>query len=165
MKNSQVPKTLTGCSLLLSLFDLHKLYSRIQKNEGYRSKPYNDLFHNKTIGYGHLIKQSEKFLLKDSQSEKYLNQLFIRDLNTAIKNFIKHYNTDKISNKVQEVIIEMIFQLGIKNMLGFNKFNEHIKKNQLFMAALEMIDSRWYKQTPRRVNRLIAAMLYNNNNE
>ena len=64
---------------------------------------------------------------------------------------------------VQEVIIEMIFQLGIKNMLSFNKFNAHIKKNQLFMAALEMIDSRWYQQTPRRVNKLIANMIYNHN--
>ena len=145
------------------MFNLRELYKRIQYNEGYRNKSYNDLFGNKTIGYGHLIKQSEKFLLKDFQSKKYLTQLFDKDLNIAIKNFTKHYNVDKISNHVQEVIIEMIFQLGIKNTLGFKKFNMHIKKKQLYMAALEMIDSRWYKQTPRRVDRLIAVMLYNKN--
>ena len=163
MKNPQTPKILTGFFHLPSLFSLSKLYRRIQKNEGYRNKSYDDLFGNKTIGYGHLIKQSEKYLLKDSQSKKYLTQLFDKDLNIAIKNFIKHYNVDKISNHVQEVVIEMIFQLGIKNMLGFKKFNVHIKKNQLFMAALEMVDSRWYKQTPSRVDRLIVVMLYNKN--
>ena len=145
------------------MFNLSKLYNSIQKNEGYRNKSYNDLFGNKTIGYGHLIKQSEKFLLKGRHSKKYLTNLFIKDLDVAIKNFMKHYDTNKISNNVQEVIIEMIFQLGIKKTLEFNKFNTHIKNNQLFMAALEMIDSLWYKQTPRRTNRLIAAMLHNNN--
>ena len=56
----------------------------------------------------------------------------------------------------------MIFQLGIKNMLDFKRFNTYINKNQLYMAVLEMIDSRWYKQTPTRTNLLIAIMLYNN---
>ena len=163
LKNPQTLKTPTGCFLLLKLFDLYKLYNRIQKNEGYRNKPYNDLLGNKTIGYGHLIKKSEKFLLNNPQSKKNLTRLFVQDLNIAVKYFTKHYNTEKISNNIQEVIIEMIFQLGIKNMLGFNKFNNHIKKKQLFMATLEMVNSRWYKQTPRRVDKLIAIMIYNDN--
>ena len=162
MKNPQTPKTQTGCSLQHNLFNLHKLYKNIQKNEGYSNKSYEDLLGNKTIGYGHLIKKSEKFLLNNSKSRKYLTELFVKDLNIAIKNFTKHYNTKKNSNNVQEVIIEMIFQLGIKKTLGFNKFNAHIKREKLFMAALEMLDSRWYKQTPRRVNRLITTMLYKN---
>ena len=162
MKNIQTPQTLTGCSLQHNLFNLHKLYKNIQKNEGYSNKPYKDLLGNKTIGYGHLIKKSEKFLLNNSKSRKYLTELFVKDLNIAINNFTKHYNTKKNSNNVQEVIIEMIFQLGIKKTLGFNKFNTHIKREKLFMAALEMLDSRWYKQTPRRVNRLITTMLYEN---
>ena len=153
MKSPQTPGILIGCFHPPNLFNLRKLYKRIQKNEGYRNKAYNDLFSNKTIGYGHLIKQSEKYLLKDFQSKKYLTQLFDKDLNIAINYFIKHYNVVNISSHVQEVIIEMIFQLGIKNMLGFKKFNAHIKKNQLFMGALEMVNSHWYKQTPKRVDR------------
>ena len=163
MKSLLTPKTQTGCFPLHNLFNLHKLYKSIQKNEGYRNKPYKDLLGNKTIGCGHLIKKTEKFLLKNSQSKKYLAQLFVKDVNTAIKNFIKHYNANKLPNNVQEVIIEMIFQLGIKNTLGFSKFNRYIKKKQFFMAALEMTNSLWYKQTPRRVNRLVATMLYENN--
>ena len=163
LKSPPTQKTPTGCFPPPKLFDLFKLHKRIQKNEGYRKKPYNDIFGNKTIGYGHLIKNSESFLLKNAQSKKYLTSLFIKDVNSATKNFIKHYKTNIIPKNVQGVVIEMIFQLGINNMLDFKRFNTHINKNQLYMAALEMIDSRWYKQTPRRVDRLITIMIYNHN--
>jgi len=163
LKSPPIPKILTGCFLPPKLFDLSKLHKRIQKNEGYRNKPYNDIFGNKTIGYGHLIKHSESFLLKNAQSKKYLTNLFIKDINSAAKNFIKYYKTNIIPKNVQGVVIEMIFQLGIKNLLDFKRFNTYINESQLYMAALEMIDSRWYKQTPRRVDRLITAMIYNDN--
>ena len=53
----------------------------------------------------------------------------------------------------------MIFQLGIKNCLKFNKFNKLLKKKLLYMAALEMLNSRWYDQTPKRVKQLIDLLL------
>ena len=62
-------------------------------------------------------------------------------------------------DNVQEAIIEMIFQLGIKQLLKFKKFNFYIRKKQLYMASLEMIKSRWYQQTPKRVDKLIAILL------
>ena len=165
LKNLRALKTQIGCSPQHSLFNLYKLYNRIQKNEGYSQKPYDDLFGNKTIGYGHLIKQTESFLLKGTQSKKHLTHLFVEDLNHAIKHFKKHYSVTNIPDNVQEVVVEMIFQLGIKNVLGFIRFNKYIKKKQLFMAALEMIDSRWYKQTPKRVSQLIKVMIYNKNEQ
>ena len=76
--------------------------------------------------------------------------MFVKDLDVAIKNFMKHYDTNKISDNVQEVIIEMIFQLGISGVLKFKKFNLHIKKKHYYLAALEMMKSRWYDQTPNR---------------
>ena len=56
-------------------------------------------------------------------------------------------------------IVEMIFQLGIQNVLGFKKTLKHIKNNNKFLAALEMMDSIWYKQTPLRVKNLIKHFL------
>lgn len=163
MKNPQTPKIQIGCFHPLSLLDLSKLCIRIQKNEGYCNRPYKDRLGKSTIGYGHLIKKHERHLFKKSQSKHFLIKLFLKDLNIAIINFEKYYDVKKIPDRVQEVIIEMIFQLGIKNVLNFKKFNKHIKMNQFFMAALEMIDSRWYKQTPKRVNLSIDAMLNHSN--
>ena len=53
----------------------------------------------------------------------------------------------------------MIFQLGIKNFLKFKKFNKLLKDKLLHMAALEMLNSRWHAQTPRRVEKLIKLLL------
>ena len=49
----------------------------------------------------------------------------------------------------------MIFQMGIQTVLNFKKTLRHIKKNNKFLAALEMMNSSWYKQTPLRVENLI----------
>ena len=38
----------------------------------------------------------------------------------------------------------------------------NIKKKLYYLAALEMIKSRWYHQTPKRVERLIEILLENN---
>ena len=64
-----------------------------------------------------------------------------------------------MSRNLQEVLLEMIFQLGIKNCLNFKKFDKFIKKNFFHMAALEMLDSRWYTQTPKRVDKLVSSLL------
>ena len=63
---------------------------------------------------------------------------------------------------MQEIIIEMIFQLGINGVLKFKKFNLHIKKKHYYLAALEMMKSRWYDQTPKRADKLIATLLQHN---
>ena len=57
----------------------------------------------------------------------------------------------------------MIFQLGIKKQIDFKKMNKHLKKKNLFMAAFEMKNSIWYKQTPKRVRGLINILLKSKN--
>ena len=53
----------------------------------------------------------------------------------------------------------MIFQLGIKKQKKFIKMIKHVKNKCFFMAALEMKNSLWYKQTPKRVEGLIKNLL------
>ena len=88
-----------------------------------------------------------------------LTRIFYSDLKGAISDFKRNYHYKILPDYVQEVIIEMIFQLGIINVLEFKKFNYYIKKKQYYLAALEMIKSRWYDQTPKRANKLIAILL------
>ena len=159
MKNKLILNTLTGYFLLHKLFRKSQLIKNIQKNEGYRNKAYKDKLGNLTIGYGHLINKSEKHLLKKKQNKQSLKNIFYNDLNHAIKNFKDYYKTTDMPNNVQEVIIEMIYQLGIKTVLRFKKFNIYIKKKKYYLAAIEMIDSRWNKQTPKRVQKLISILL------
>ena len=142
-----------------------KLKNRIKKHEGFRNKVYCDQLGNPTIGYGHLIKKSENFLLKKKYLKKYLNNFFEKDFILAVINFNKYYKKTKLSKNLKEVLIEMIFQLGIKKFLKFKKFNKFIKQNLLYLAALEMMDSLWYLQTPNRVEALIKILLGTSNDK
>ena len=136
-----------------------KLKARIKKNEGYRNQIYYDQLGKPTIGFGHLIKQKEKFLHRKKYSKKYLNTIFENDFNLALNDFIKNYSVKSLSKNLQEVLLEMIFQLGIKNCLKFKKFNKLLKQKLLHVAALEMLASRWHVQTPERVENLVNSLL------
>ena len=49
----------------------------------------------------------------------------------------------------------MLFQLGPKGVMKFKKMLFYLKKKQKYLTCLEMMDSLWYKQTPKRVDDLI----------
>lgn len=135
------------------------LKKRIKTNEGFRKVAYLDSQMFATIGYGHLIKANEKHLLKGSFSKKFLLKYFYLDFNQALEDYEKIYKKHNYQQHIKEVLIEMIFQVGIIKQKSFLKMNKNIKKNHLFMAALEMKDSLWYKQTPKRVDLLINILL------
>ena len=136
-----------------------QLKSRIKQNEDFRNQIYNDQVGKPTIGFGHLVKKGEKFIHQKKYSKKYLNKLFENDFSSALIDLNKNYKTKDLSKNSQEVLLEMIFQLGIKNCLKFKKFNRSLRKKLPHMAALEMLNSRWYVQTPKRVEKLIDLLL------
>ena len=136
-----------------------ELKKRIKKHEGFRNKVYLDQLGHPTIGYGHLVKKSDKIIIKKKYSKKYLTNLFEEDFNKALRNFNYHYPYLKMKKNFQGVLVEMIFQLGIKKTLKFKKFNFYLKNQQTYLAALEMINSLWYLQTPKRVDNLIKILL------
>ena len=135
------------------------LRKKIKKNEGFRDVAYLDSLGFATIGYGHLIKPNEKNLLLKKISKKYLIEIFIKDFEKSLENYTKFYKKNKYNQNTKEMLIEMIFQLGIDKQRKFIKMNSHLEKKQLFMAALEMKNSLWHKQTPKRVDGLINFLL------
>ena len=132
---------------------------RIKKNEGFSSRPYKDQLVNYTIGYGHLIRKKEIVLFKKKIKVSFFQNLFENDFKTALDDYNKHFRKYSFSQNIKELIVEMIFQMGIQNVLSFKKTLRHIRKNNKFLAALEMMDSIWYKQTPLRVENLIKHFL------
>ena len=132
---------------------------RIKKNEGFSALPYKDQIGNYTIGYGHLIRKKEISLFRKKLTKAFLQNLFENDFKNALKDYKKNFNKFSFSKNIKELIIEMIFQMGIQNVLNFKKTLRHIRNNNKFLAALEMMDSMWYKQTPIRVENLIKHFL------
>ena len=137
------------------------LKKRIKLNEGFSPKPYKDQLGYLTIGYGHLILSNEKILLKKKIHKKELEEIFEKDFKKALSNFNNTFKSFTLDKKEAELLIEMIFQLGIKGCLKFKNLIKNMKKGNKHLVCLDMMDSLWYKQTPNRVRNLIKIFLNN----
>ena len=139
----------------------HNLKERIKSNEGFSSKPYKDQLGYLTIGYGHLILPNENILLKKQINKKELEEIFEKDFKKALSDFNSAFKSLTLNEKESELLIEMIFQLGIKGCLKFKNLIKNIKKGNKHLVCFDMMDSLWYKQTPNRVKTLINTFLNN----
>jgi len=140
---------------------LKKLKLRIKKNEGYSKKPYKDQLGFYTIGYGHLIKRNEKKYFYTTYKKKHFETLFRIDFEKSNNEYKKLFIKKRHNKKEKELLIEMLFQLGPKGVIKFKKMLFYLEKKQKYMTCLEMMNSLWYKQTPKRVEDLIKNFIKN----
>ena len=138
-----------------------QLIKRIKKNEGFSSAPYKDQLGFLTVGYGHLILSNEKHLTKTKLSKDKLEKIFIQDFKNAIKDYEKYLKKKTSSKKEEELLIEMVFQMGVKRVLKFRNLLRNMRKKNKHLVCFEMMNSLWYKQTPKRVKELIKIFLKN----
>lgn len=147
---------------------------RVKINEGsqtYQSKlgyykngkfwVYQDSLGFPTIGYGHLVVKGENF--SNGLTEEQAHALLIKDCSTAFDSarlIVEQYNLD-VPESIQEMLVEMVFQLGKNGVLKFKKFLTALSKNDYAKAIVEVKDSTWYKQTPNRVKGHIAVLTEN----
>jgi lysozyme len=97
-----------------------------------------------TIGYGFAIKN---LILEEDIAGIILERKLLK-LITDI--YTRLPWVDKMPPKVEEVIIEMCYQLGIGGFSKFKKTIAFLKYGDFEKAGEEMLDSRWAKQTPNR---------------
>ena len=138
-----------------------ELKKRIKKNEGFSLTPYKDQLGYLTIGYGHLILPNEAHLITNKISRNQLKKIFTKDFNRALNDYKKFIKQKKYNKKDEELLIEMVFQMGAKRVLMFKKLLLNMRKNNKHLVCFEMMDSLWYTQTPNRVKNLIRAFLKN----
>ena len=139
----------------------HSLKKRIKKNEGFSLKAYKDQLGFLTIGYGHLILPSETNLLEKKIHKKELEKIFEQDFNKALNSFNDRLKIFTSNKKETELLVEMVFQLGIKGVLRFKSLLKNMNKGNKHLVCFEMMDSLWYKQTPNRVKILVKIFLKN----
>ena len=140
------------------MFNKKRLSRRIKDNEGYSERIYLDQLGNQTIGYGHLITKKEKFKKNKKYSRKLLTKIFNEDMDKAIKNYKKLFHKYKFPASVEEVIVEMIFQLGEKKFIKFKKAIKALKAKEFLLAGDEILDSKMYKQVPNRVTTYVDVL-------
>tara|TARA_R100000388_G_scaffold18424_1_gene14236 strand:- start:660 stop:1091 length:432 start_codon:yes stop_codon:yes gene_type:complete len=128
---------------------------RIKEHEGFRDTVYLDSLGKRTVGYGHLCVEDHWEDGKKYDKE-YLDEIFDKDFQNAAdqcEDLCNDYELD-LPETVTDVLIEMIFQLGIGNVMKFKKMIAALQEKDFETASLEMLDSRWASQTPSRAEKL-----------
>lgn len=128
------------------------LLESIKKHEGFRSRLYKCPAGKWSIGYGRnledcgLSEWEAEYLLKNditcSKLELYTNFPWAEKLDSARKN----------------VLIEMVFNMGISRFKGFKKMLAACQKGEWDKAANEMLDSKWASQVKQRAKTLAEIM-------
>ena len=140
--------------------DMDRLLASVKKHEGYRNKVYLDTLGKRTVGVGHLC--VEDFWEDDKEyEEKFLMTILEHDLQTAIKgakDLMSENGCMDMDEVAEEIIIEMIFQLGKTGVSKFRNMWKALSALDYSTAAEQMLDSRWAKQTPNRANGMADIM-------
>jgi len=131
-----------------------RLLRTIESDEGFRSKPYKCSDGIWTIGIGRNL---------EAVGISYTEALHL------LKNDIEQCHADlervfpnqfeALPDHIQEVLMNMRFQLGPGGFRSFKKFIAAIRAWDMTKAKQEMLDSKWAKQdTPDRANRLAKIL-------
>lgn len=67
-------------------------------------------------------------------------------------------NFDSLSDNRKIVLVSMVFQMGKTGVSRFRNMLRAINIEDFDIAASEMLDSRWARQTPNRAKRLFEMM-------
>ena len=141
------------------MIDMDKLLESVKKHEGYRNKVYLDTLNKRTVGVGHLCVED---FWEDGKEydEDFLMGILEKDLQSAIDQADDMCSNLTISDDAKIIIIEMIFQLGGTGVSKFRKMWQALQQDppDYAEASVQMLDSRWAKQTPNRAKEMARHM-------
>jgi lysozyme len=146
----------------------YELIQSIKKHEGFNKYPYIDPI---VAAYPELvgISEEEMDLIKKyfdklrvtfgigftfitmSEADMVL-QNRINTIKLELQNKLDYF--DALPKTVQNVLIEMAYQLGVNGLLKFKNTLEYCKVGEYSKMAKEMLRSKWAEQTPTRAKEL-----------
>lgn len=145
--------------------NIDRLMGQLKIDEGYRRRVYKDTEGLLTVGIGHLIKPTDPDWLRDLQygdklEDEQIEEIFLQDLAQAIGDAKVIFGEvwEDFPDIIQEVFINMIFNLGRSRFLKFKKTIMYAYQKDWKNVAEEMLDSRWARQVGQRAYRLSAQV-------
>lgn len=131
---------------------MSNLVNQLMRQEGLRLKPYKCTGDKLTIGYGRNLEdrgitESEAMAMLKNDIAQTMERL------DAVLPFYKHLEPVR-----RDVLTNMAFQIGVSGLLKFKKTLDYIAQADYSNASVEMLDSRWAKQTPSRAKELSEQM-------
>ena len=135
-----------------------ELKEQIKEHEGFVPRTYKDSLGKRTIGFGHLCVEPEQWDDDKEYTREELERVFDKDFDEALKNAESLIGERSINFIAKQVIIEMVFQLGIGGVGKFKKMWSALDNEDYGEASFQMMDSLWAKQTPNRAEKLSQKM-------
>ena len=130
--------------------------------EGFTAYWYNDIFGNKTIGYGFKASGYAKnylsqYLLNPNelmtiQEAKTILEYIITDINNELANTTQLFDAELSINK-KAVLIDMAYNLGMAQFLTFDTFLSYLKAGRIDNAVNDLTNTLWYNQVKNRAIR------------
>ena len=144
--------------------NLVKLQDEIANDEGVVYELYRCSLGHLTGGIGHLITEwDEEYYgmpVGTKVTHEQVDAWFAVDINRTLQDCKEIFpDFNDLPEEAQLVIANMCFQLGRPRLSNFVKFIAAINERDWIRAADEMENSRWYKQTTARAERLIARII------
>lgn len=122
----------------------------VRYEEGFRDRPYYCSEGYPTVGYGFKIGDEgdplPKFRLPQGAAAAWLDYLITQGMA-----YVEGAYPKDLSPVRKAVLISMWYQLG--PMTDFVNTNRFIREGRYLEASSEMLDSKWYRQTPERALR------------
>ncbi len=142
--------------------NLERLESQLAADEGKRLTAYLDTVGVLTVGIGHnCVGKPVPGVLKagDTIDDETCTRLFKDDIEVSIEELNVHLPWwSKMDDVRQNVLANMVFNLGITNLLQFKNTLRFMEHGSYALAADGMRQSLWARQVGDRAKRLARQM-------
>ena len=139
-----------------------KLREELKIDEGIKNEIYLDHLGLPTCGIGHLIQEDDPehgLEVGTHIDDERVYELFNTDITQTIEECKKlYFDFDNLPEEVQHIIANMMFNMGRPRLSRFHKMKRAVDNRDWKEAAVQMQDSKWYKQVTNRAKRLVARM-------
>jgi lysozyme len=146
---------------------MNKECENIGNDEGFVAHVYKCSEGFDTIGKGYNLSQNPLkltgFEIKEFRHKgiseataTYLLNRYVEQIEKSLHDKIEWFG--KLNEARQGVLINMAYQMGVGGLLKFHDTLDYIQHGSFDLAAAEMLDSKWARQTPARAKRLAKRM-------
>ena len=120
--------------------DIELCKAEIKRHEGEVLEIYMDSLGYKTLGVGHLCQPNDpeyNWEVGTPVTQEVVDMYYEDDF-------------EKLPEVIQRVLVNMCFNLGASKLSKFRNMLKACRKHDWEKMAVEMEDSRWFKQVGRR---------------
>lgn len=150
------------------------IFEMLRIDEGLKFEIYKDTEGFYTIGIGHLITKNPSLAVARAELDKLMGRacngritkeeaekLFNQDVDAATRGILRNAKLKPVYDSLDAVrrcaLINMVFQMGETGVAGFTNSLRMLQQKRWEEAAVNLAQSKWYRQTTNRAKRVIAT--------